>query len=239
MNYENANALLRSANSRERALAHASTRLVEGDWGAACAAFDVVLVDYPRDAFAPPEFALQLLDATSLLWRLHLEGTDIGKRGEIVAENWARRLETERGFYAFNDFHAMMAFVLAHREHESDELISGMEATVRENSGINAMMTRDVGLPICRAMQAFGQEHYDEVVSIIERVRDIAYRFGGSHAQRDVLTLTLIEAAIRSGRHRLAEHYIAERTILRPRGHWRVRLLQRAVPSRANLVDRH
>jgi hypothetical protein len=176
----------------------------------------------------PPEYALQLLDATSLLWRLHLDGADIGNRGEIVAENWAKRLDTERGFYAFNDFHAMMAFVLAHREREANELISAMEATVKQNSGINAMMTRDVGLPICRALQAFGQERYADAISLIEPIRDIAYRFGGSHAQRDVVTLTMIEAAIRSSRHRLAEHYIAERTILRPRGHWRLRLLQRA-----------
>jgi hypothetical protein len=44
-------------------------------------------------------------------------------------------------------------------------------------------------------------------VAWIEPVRDIAHRFGGSHAQRDVLTLTLIEAAIRSGRRERAEHY--------------------------------
>ena len=35
-------------------------------------------------------------------------------------------------------------------------------------------------------------------------------------------------AAIRSGQHRLAQHYIAERTILRPGGQWGPRLLRRA-----------
>jgi len=66
------------------------------------------------------------------------------------------------------------------------------------------------------------------VVSLIEPVRDIAYRFGGSHAQRDVLTLTLIEAAIRSGQCRRAQHYIAERTMTRPGGQWGMRLMQKA-----------
>jgi tetratricopeptide (TPR) repeat protein len=47
-----ASALLPSVNSRERALVAAATRLVDGDWNGACAAFDSVLVDYPRDAFA-------------------------------------------------------------------------------------------------------------------------------------------------------------------------------------------
>ena len=46
---------------------------------------------------------------------------------------------------------------------------------------------------------AFGRGRYAEAIAAIEPVRDIANRFGGSHAQRDLLTLTLIEAALRSG----------------------------------------
>src|SRR5262249_46447502 len=45
-------ALLSSANSRERVLTAAADNLVSGNWDAACAAFDSVLVEYPRDAFA-------------------------------------------------------------------------------------------------------------------------------------------------------------------------------------------
>jgi tetratricopeptide (TPR) repeat protein len=177
---------------------------------------------------APPEFVLQLLDATSLLWRLHLEGAEVGDRAGKVADNWASRLDAERGFYAFNDMHSMMAFVQTGREVEARRLIAGLEWTVKNGTGINVMMTRDVGLPLCRAIQAFGEERYAEAARLIEPVRDIANRFGGSHAQRDVLTLTLIEAAIRSGQHRLAQHYIAERTVLRPGGKWGSRLLRRA-----------
>ena len=177
---------------------------------------------------APPDFVLQLLDATSLLWRLHLEGAEIGGRARSVADNWGGRLDAECGFYAFNDLHAMMAFVMAGRELEADQLIAGLEWTVKNGAGINVMMTRDVGLPLCRAIRAFGQERYADTAALIEPVRDIAHRFGGSHAQRDVLTLTLIEAAIRSGQHRLAQHYIAERTTLRPGGNWGPRLLRRA-----------
>jgi tetratricopeptide (TPR) repeat protein len=177
---------------------------------------------------APPDFILQLLDATSLLWRLHLEGASIGDRAQAVADNWGKRLHAERGFYAFNDMHALMAFVLASREREAEYLMEGLESTAQHGSGINLMMTRDVGLPLCRGIRAFGQGRYNESIAWIEPVRDIAHRFGGSHAQRDVVTLTLIEAAIRSGRRELAEHYIAERTVLRSGGHWGPRLRLRA-----------
>jgi hypothetical protein len=181
---------------------------------------------------APPEYVLQLVDATALLWRLHLEGVELGDRVHTLADNWAKRLESERGFYAFNDFHAMMAFMLAGRTHEADSLIADMERTASSTSNsLNVMMTRDVGLPVVRAIRAFEQRRYGVTVTEIQSVRDIAHRFGGSHAQRDVLTLTMIEAAIRGGQSRLAEHYIAERTTLRSGGQWGPRLLHRAANS--------
>jgi tetratricopeptide (TPR) repeat protein len=176
----------------------------------------------------PPEFALQLLDATALLWRLYLEGVDLGGRAEALADNWAGRLETERAFYAFNDMHAMMAFTMARREDAAAQLVRDLEWAGTKGTGDNRMATRDVGLPVCLAVQAFGRERYAEAIQHIEPVRDIASRFGGSHAQRDALTLTLIEAAIRSGRFALARHYIAERTVHKPASAWGSRLLARA-----------
>jgi tetratricopeptide (TPR) repeat protein len=175
----------------------------------------------------PPDFALQLLDATALLWRLYLEGVDTGPRAQALAANWAGRLERERGFYAFNDWHAMMAFAMAGHEAEAARLTDDLAWTVKHGAGNNAMMTRDVGLPVCLGIQAFGRGQYTEAIDHIEPVRDIASRFGGSHAQRDALTLTLIEAAIRSGQSALARHYIAERTVHKPASAWGWRLMAR------------
>ena len=46
---------------------------------------------------------------------------------------------------------------------------------------------------------------------LLRPVRSRAHRFGGSHAQRDVLDLTLIVAASRAGQNRLAAALLAER----------------------------
>ena len=46
---------------------------------------------------------------------------------------------------------------------------------------------------------------------LLSAVRSRAHSFGGSHAQRDVIDLTLIEAAIRSGDRSTAEQLTAER----------------------------
>ncbi|MBN9547589.1 MAG: tetratricopeptide repeat protein, partial [Alphaproteobacteria bacterium] len=80
----------------------------------------------------------------------------------------------------------------------------------------NAAFTRDVGPPLTRAIKAFGEGNYDEAVRLIRPIRSIAHRFGGSHAQRDVIDLTLIEAALRAGDATLARALTAERQFARP-----------------------
>jgi len=94
---------------------------------------------------APTQFALPLVDATALLWRLALEGVDVGRRFETVADEWEARLPTDRGFYAFNDLHAILAFVATGREAATATLLAAL-ALAAAQAGTNAMMSRDVGL---------------------------------------------------------------------------------------------
>jgi len=65
-------------------------------------------------------------------------------------------------------------------------------------------------------MLEFGEGNFSAAVKLIRPVRTIAHRFGGSHAQRDVIDLTLVEAAIRSGDAHLASALTAERAAARP-----------------------
>jgi len=75
---------------------------------------------------------------------------------------------------------------------------------------------REVGRPVALAIKAFGHGCYTECVRLLRGVRNIAHRFGGSHAQRDVLDLTLIEAALRDGQQAVAAALAAERAATRP-----------------------
>ncbi|HKY89536.1 MAG TPA: tetratricopeptide repeat protein [Nevskiaceae bacterium] len=157
---------------------------------------------YPQ----PSDIALQLVDATALLWRLRLLGVDIGDRFAPLAGAWAAKLDDERDFYAFNDAHAMMAIAATGRWADAERLLAGM------GRGFGA----DVGVPIARGLLEFARERYARAVDLLLPVRDQAWRFGGSHAQRDLVTLTLIEAARRSGQVAMARHYLAERRVSRP-----------------------
>jgi hypothetical protein len=84
-------------------------------------------------------------------------------------------------------------------------------------------------------MAAFSQGDAAQAVAQIAPVRDLAHGFGGSHAQRDLLTLTLITAALRAGDVETARHWLAERQVHKPTA-WSGRLaarLEGAAPQRA------
>jgi hypothetical protein len=119
------------------------------------------------------------------------------------------------GNYAFNDAHAMMAFVGAGLEAPARTLLEAQRGAMQGNDD-NAAFTRDVGHPLTLAIKAFGEGKYDETVGLIRPIRSIAHSFGGSHAQRDVIDLTLIEAALRAGDRALARALTAERQLARP-----------------------
>jgi tetratricopeptide (TPR) repeat protein len=156
---------------------------------------------------------LEMIDASALLWRLHLRGTALGNRWNGIADAWEPRIE--EGYYAFNDAHAMMAFVGAGRGQSAKRLLETLQKRAGAG-GTNGRMTWEVGLPLCRALFAFGEGDYGTTVELLQPLRLVASRFGGSHAQRDIIHLTLIEAALRGGRLALARALLAERTSLKP-----------------------
>jgi tetratricopeptide (TPR) repeat protein len=157
--------------------------------------------------------AYQLLDGTSLLWRLFLAGVDVRARAERLATVWAMKT-SEQGFYAFNDVHALLAYVMAERTDAIRAVLAALESSHGEHA--NVAMSREVGLPVARGVVAFAEGHYDRALAQLEDVRDRAHHFGGSHAQRDLLTLTIIEAALRGNYKTIARHYLGERIVQRP-----------------------
>jgi hypothetical protein len=172
------------------------------------------------------DMVLPRIDATAMLWRLKLEGVDVASRAAPVADAWQSVLESEGGFYAFNDFHAALAFAAAGRRAALAQVqaVQGRAAIERFD---NAVMTRAVGLPACEALVAYVEGRHHAALQHLAAVRDGASRFGGSHAQRDLLTLTLIDAASRAGFASTARHYARERLVHKPGSAWGERLMER------------
>jgi hypothetical protein len=103
-----------------------------------------------------------------------------------------------------------MAFVGAGREAEAEAALAAMSAAAA-GVGDNAGFTREVGLPVARALIAYGRGEDGAACDLLRRVRNHAARFGGSHAQRDLLDQTLISAARRAGETSLERALLAER----------------------------
>jgi hypothetical protein len=108
-----------------------------------------------------------------------------------------------------------MAFVGSRRPKSLQTLLETQRATMA-GEGDNAFFTREVGHSATLAIQAFGEGDYAQAVRRLRPIRNIANRFGGSHAQRDLFDLTLIEASFRAGNTALAAALSAERAALRP-----------------------
>jgi tetratricopeptide (TPR) repeat protein len=163
---------------------------------------------------------LEMLDASALLWRFHLDGIDVGNRFGPLADAWATRASHEP-WYAFNDLHAVMALAAAGRLDDARAVIDRLHTYVAVSPpSSNVAMTADVGLPACRSVLAHIEDRPVDVVAELMPIRTILARFGGSHAQRDALQRTLVDAAIRSGQLQLARSLVDERLGVRETSVW-------------------
>lgn len=157
--------------------------------------------------------ALELIDGSAMLWRLQLLGHDVGKRWNDISAKWESRID--HGYYVFNDVNAMMAFAATGNVAAQNRLIAAVRKAA-EGKGTNAMMSREVGLPGCEGFAAFGRGEYAKAIDLLLPVRGKANRYGGSHAQRDMFSWTLTEAAIRLGDRAMAQAFVAERLSWKP-----------------------
>jgi tetratricopeptide (TPR) repeat protein len=159
---------------------------------------------------------IRLLDGSSLLWRLHILGFDVQDRFGRLAELWTPRVDKARS--AFNDIHAVMCYLGSADFGAASALIARREAYIAESPPIadNVAITTEIGLPVCKALVGFHRGRFGEVLELLYPIRQKLYRCGGSHAQRDVVHQTLLEAAIRGGRRQEAEELLAERIAVRP-----------------------
>jgi hypothetical protein len=174
----------------------------------------LALYDGPIRATRSAEW-LDLVDASSLLWRLSLFGADLGARAAQLADDVAP-LVAELGtgsIYAFNDWHAAMAFGLA-GDHEANRRLL---ATDRHHAvGTNRQVLDGAGLALIEAFAALAAGEADRTVELLVAVEPVAHAIGGSHAQRDVIELTLIAAAARTGQRRLVDDLMARRLARKP-----------------------
>ena len=157
--------------------------------------------------------ALDMVDASALLWRLHLASHDVGDRWTELAAAWDAHADGST--YPFNDWHAVMAYLGAGRQKDVARLAKAYqekEWAMTETAGWGRATAR----PLIEGFSAFWHGDYRTAVELLHPARFIVNGFGGSHAQRDVIDWTLTEAALRGGLRDVAESLAHERLALKP-----------------------
>ncbi len=148
-----------------------------------------------------------LIDASALLWRVELIGADVGPRWVGLSAAWSAHIDD--AYCSFNDIHAMLAFVGARDWPHAQRLVDRLMYSAAQPTR-HGQTTRLLGLDACRALMAYGRGDHLGVVRLLSRLPASAHRLGGSHAQRDVLQLTLQRSV--ESISSLRQSYLARRT---------------------------
>lgn len=179
-----------------------------GQYEAALALYDGPLLNTLRP------LALNLCNASALLWRLDTLGCDVSERWRDLVTRWEGHADGKT--LMFNDLHAAMAELGSGQEALAERRLGWMRETASSNVE-NASCYREVGIPLMEGMMAFHRGAYDQAVALLQPVRIDLWRIGGSNAQRDVVDWTLTEAAVRGGQRDVALSLANERLGTRPR----------------------
>ncbi|WKX97897.1 hypothetical protein Q1695_013527 [Nippostrongylus brasiliensis] len=138
---------------------------------------------------------LDFADAASMLWRMELDGVDVGKRWHDLP-NMKTHLKDH--VTAFNDAHIAAALTRRGDDAEAEQLHSTLVDFLEQCDEDNVKVSKEVGLAVCEGMALYGRGKHEEAAKRLLPVRHEIYRIGGSNAQRDIFSQTLIHACIMS-----------------------------------------
>jgi tetratricopeptide (TPR) repeat protein len=147
---------------------------------------------------------LSLCNDISMLVRLELAGINVGPRWDAVAAVVRGQMDQSGGG-------SVLAFVDAHYA------LALAEMPALQDRGTTARVHDSAGRAACQAAIAWRRKDHARVVAQLAPVRDELWRIGGSHAQRDLFVLLLLDSAVAAGDRTLAAAIRAERAALRPR----------------------
>src|SRR5690606_762533 len=123
-----------------------------------------------------------MIDASALLWRLHLTGHEVGGRWNELATAWDAHADGRS--YPFNDWHAVMAYLGAGRNADVERILAGYSTPANRPEAF--AWGKRTAIPLVEGFSAFWKGDYERAAERLHGARYIANSFGGSHAQRDI-----------------------------------------------------
>ena len=140
----------------------------------------------------------RLMDCSSLLLRLELAGVEVGERWHQVVPKWLKHMDEHA--IGFTDAHLALTLARAGEDDRLAEFFQSLDAYIEAQDNTNQGILAHTGRDLCHGMAAFARGDYATAADRIHPIHDDIWNIGGSNAQRQMFTLTLIKALLRSGR---------------------------------------
>jgi hypothetical protein len=186
-------------------------------WDAVLALYDAQIRPQSTD------FWIDIQNAAALLWRLELRDVDVGRRWVELADVAAQRVQDRA--QPFTSLHFVMALLRAGRPAIAKQHIEFLrQAAPRGPAPPDPLGTTDtlapifgeVAVPVCEGLVAYSEGVSSRAAERLMKAYGKLQSLGASHAQRDVIVLTLIQAARDGGYLALARDLLAARTHAKP-----------------------
>lgn len=202
---------------------HLALRQIEvGDFDAALQVFDTNLADVPASN------RFRLTDGTSLLWRLELEGVNVGARWRGLADKWANEATLHTN--AFLDLHAALAFARSPDHTAADLYFDSLSAAFADDHSENAEIYRTVLQPLVDAVRQFPEDPGRAAAKIAPLLPSLN-RIGGSIVQREIVERSYSSALIAHGGAQEARDWLAPKLERHPNTPWLLRQKANAVEA--------
>lgn len=177
-----------------------------------------VLAMYDESIFDPDsDEYLDLCNDVALLQRLEILGLDVGERWAPLADKALNR--TQEHLLTYVDAHYALALAAANPDKalEMREFMESYEGTAEDS---NLPVMKALGVPLVDALIAYRAGRYGEARDGLMPIRYELWQVGGSHAQRDLFNLVLIDTAMKAEDWILARALLAERRAVFPDDPW-------------------
>ena len=157
---------------------------------------------------APSAFYLDLQNAASLLARLEIQGVNVGDRWERVAQ--AAEETMGQHLVVFTAPHQVMALSRSGRRQALQTTLSGWL-----NDAHAGMAQAQTGAAVSAAVALYVQGNYAEFLPLMRQLRFEAPSLGASHAQNDIYSQLMVDAALKLDDIPLAKSLLQERLVNR------------------------
>ena len=200
-----------------RALMH----LALGQYDKTLELYDQTIWDPASDEY------LDLCNDSALLMRLELHGINVGDRWQNLAEKCRDRKAD--CILTFIDAHFAMVLAAAEDVLTNCALDAQQEYAQTNTQEDNARVAEEIGIPLARGLVDYRRGYHDSAIKRLLPIRYALPRIGGSHAQRDLFSMILLDAALQDGQTELARSLAVERLGRQPTNSWSKNAYDRAM----------